>query len=256
MKTKLVVFLFFLLIILITEFVFAIEVENLQKHFCANVSDLRCDHNYTNWVVADSLEKLKSVNASYNQYFVYSDRNPQKQKIMVGFFQEKVPQITVIGWDNISTGNPKRRGYFITPTGVFKNSAKIVGYRALGTKNDKGWRGLGKKNSRVWDFGWQETKYLYGGRNLNRKIRLLLHATDPEFGEPRLGKVDSKGCVRISGKLNYFLDYYGILDLDYENNIENGMIEYLLRSDRKTVKFPGQFMIIGDSSGIFIEEES
>jgi len=116
-----------------------------------------------------------------------------------------------------------------------------MSYRALGTKNSKGWRGLGAKGSRVWDFGWRDTP-LKGGHIV--QIRLLLHATDPDFGEPRLGKVDSKGCVRITAKLNRFLDSRGILDRKYELSHK---AKYVLRRDRQPVQFAGSYILVGDS---------
>src|SRR5262252_1994783 len=47
-------------------------------------------------------------------------------------------------------------------------------------------------------------------------IRLLLHATDPDYLEKRLGRPASKGCVRIPAAMNRFLDRHGVLDADYE----------------------------------------
>lgn len=206
---------------------------------------------YIDWIYSDSLARILATEDNNRaQYFIYIDRNENKQNIMVGFFNP--PQdIIIIGWDKVSTGNHKRKGHFITPTGVFKNSIDNMGYRALGTKNSKGWRGLGKKNSRIWDFGWQKTP----PKNGDREIRLLLHATDPDFGEKRLGQVDSKGCVRISAKLNYFLDHYGLLDYEYEQSVLNGSTTWLLLKNRETVKTPGQFMIVGDSSEIIIVKD-
>lgn len=145
--------------------------------------------------------------------------------------------------DKISSGNGKRKGFFITPTGVFKNSPDFIGYRALGTKNVKGWRGLGAKGSRVWDFGWQKT--IKNGRE--REIRFLVHATDPIFGEKRLGKIDSKGCIRISGKLNQFLDHYGLLDREYEAQKDNKRFSWVLNPKREPVLFAGQYLLVGDS---------
>ena len=162
---------------------------------------------YFKQILKDARGKILSVKAeNKSQYFVYVDRNPNKQIIVVGFFDSVAKDIAIIGVGRVSTGNQKRHGdYFLTPVGIFTHAND---YRAEGTRNAKGWRGLGVKNSRVWDFGWQKTCK----NNQPIEIRLLMHATDPDFGEPRLGKVASKGCVRISSKLNKFLDYYGILD--------------------------------------------
>ena len=61
---------------------------------------------------------------SFDQYFVYIDRNPEKQNIMVGFYTAETSSVEIIGWDKVSTGNPNRPGYFITPLGVFRNYPK------------------------------------------------------------------------------------------------------------------------------------
>ncbi|OIO47000.1 MAG: hypothetical protein COS76_01095 [Candidatus Portnoybacteria bacterium CG06_land_8_20_14_3_00_39_12] len=162
---------------------------------------------YLKKILKDALVKILSLkDANQSQCLVYVDRNPEKQVIVAGFFDVRRQSITIIGIDKVSTGNQKRRGYFITPVGIFEHSRD---YQALGTKNDKGWRGLGAKGSRVWDFGWRTT---FNKKGEEVDIRLLMHATDPDFGESRLGRVASKGCVRISGKLNRFLDKYKILD--------------------------------------------
>ena len=79
-------------------------------------------------------------------------------------------------------------------------------------------------------------------------IRFLLHATDPIFGEKRLGKVDSKGCIRISGKLNQFLDHYGLLDREYEAQKNNKRISWVLKANREPVLFAGQYLLVGDSA--------
>jgi len=240
----------FFILVLVSELALAqvdntTEIKALSKIFKEQISTITHNQNYIDWVITDTINKIStSVYRDRAQYFVYVDRNPQAQNIMVGFFQSDKNKITIIGWDKVSTGNPQRKGHFITPTGVFINSMTNLGYRAEGTKNSKGWRGLGRKNSRVWDFGWQKTPH----RNEEREIRLLLHATDPDFGEPRLGGVDSKGCVRISAKLNYFLDHYSILDNEYEKYVASGNHSWLLAKDRETVKAPGLIMIVGDST--------
>lgn len=172
------------------------------------------------------------------QYLLVVDKNPQVQQVVLVRVDRPNKKITFIGAEKVSTGNPERRGFFETPSGFFENTPVHMSYRALGTKNSKGWRGLGAKGSRVWDFGWQETRTK---RDEPYKIRLLLHATDPDFGEPRLGKVDSKGCVRISGKLNKFLDKFGILDASFEKEATR---RYVLLKNRTPVEDAGKYMLV------------
>lgn len=228
------------------------EALGLKDKFQQEVSALNFDQSYVDWAGEEALARLKTIPWSllFSQYFVFIDRHPDQQNIMVGFFNAISSEIIVLGWDKTSTGKPERRGHYQTPVGIFRNSIDNIGYRALGTKNSKGWRGLGKKGSRVWDFGWQTTERIYQRHEEAIDIRLLLHATDPDFGEPRLGKVDSKGCVRISAKLNKFLDEYGILDADFEANKKLVQISWLLRPDRQTVKCPGRYLLVADSTGL------
>lgn len=252
MRQKIVYFFIFLMALFFLSVEIAMteasepEVEKLQVEFEEIVGfKLILEESYLRLVLEDAIGKILNIKESgQSQYFIYVDRNPERQIILVCFFDSARQNITVIGADKISTGNQKRRGYFITPLGVFANTIENVGYRALGTKNDKGWRGLGAKGSRVWDFGWQKTPK----NNREIEIRLLLHATDPVFGEKRLGRVDSKGCVRISGKLNNFLDHYGLLDQEYEINRDKKSITWLLKSNRKPPIFAGKYMLVGDSS--------
>mgnify|MGYP001572882859 CR=1 FL=1 len=222
------------------------EVKKLQAEFEKIVGfKLTLEENYLQLVLEDAIRKILSIEENgHSQFFIYIDRNPEEQVILVCFFDSARKNITVIGVDKISTGNQNRRGYFITPVGVFEHATKNGGYRALGTKNEKGWRGLGAKDSRIWDFGWQKTHK----NNQEIEIRLLLHATDPIFGESRLGKVDSKGCIRVSGKLNKFLDHFGLLDREYEINKDKKSIAWLLKSDREPSIFAGKYMLVGDSS--------
>ncbi len=242
-------------IFLVTLFLFSVEigmtevsepeVKKLQAEFEKIVeSKLTLEEGYLRLVLEDAIGKILNIKENgQSQYFIYVDRNPEKQIILVCFFDSVLKNITVIGADKIFTGNQNRRGYFITPVGVFEHTIKNGSYRALGTKNNKGWRGLGVKGSRVWDFGWQKTRK----NNQAIEIRLLLHATDPVFGEKRLGKVDSKGCIRVSGKLNKFLDHYGILDKDYEEQKHLKEISWLLGTNREPVIYGGKYLLIGDS---------
>lgn len=226
------------------------ELLALQHVFVSTVSCVTVEESYKLLVHRDIIQQLRASpltsDACAPHYLVYVDRNPNQQRILVAYSSMSQPPVYDIGWDYVSTGNPKRAGHFITPTGVFVNSTQSIGYRALGTKNANGWRGLGRKGSRVWDFGWQWTEHQHRGVSDPRQIRLLLHATDPDFGEARLGTTDSKGCVRISAKLNYFLDHYGILDYEYEREKER--FSWLLDPAREPVSGAGHYIVIGDSS--------
>lgn len=226
------------------------EVRKLQEVFGREVFSLQPEAQYCQAVIEDAARLMNSAAGIYggNQFFVYADRDPQKQNIMVGFWDDDKDEITVIGWDKISTGDPKHgKDYHFTPTGIFLNSTENLGYRAQGTKNSKGWRGFGAKGSRVWDFGWQETTKPCKRGLEQRTIRLLMHATDPDQGEKRLGRPDSKGCVRISARLNKFLDVYGIIDAEYEN-AQAVNPSWLLRKDRQPIMFAGRYMLVGDAA--------
>lgn len=225
------------------------EVVKMQLIFSAVVDrGIMADADYLDQISRDALCRLSSLDegARRSQYFLYADRNLAKQLAFVGFFNATDRSVTIIGVDKISSGNEKRKGFFVTPTGVFKNSPDFIGYRALGTKNSQGWRGLGAKGSRVWDFGWQKTRK----NGEDREIRLLVHATDPDFGEKRLGQVDSKGCIRISSKLNWFLDHYGLLDREYEVRKEDKRFAWVLKADRQPVTSAGQYLLVGDSTSL------
>ena len=94
-------------------------------------------------------------------------------------------------WDllyygHVSTGKPGRREHFVTPTGVFVIDGSILDYRALGTYNENHIRGVGLKGMRVWDFGWQDTQD-WRTPDHTVKIRMEMHATDPDNLEQRIG---------------------------------------------------------------------
>lgn len=182
-------------------------------------------------------------------YFLYIDRSKAQQLALVGFFDPQRREILPVGLDLISSGDMgKGKDHYLTPEGVFENTVENFGYRALGTPNQDGWMGLGAKGSRVWDFGFQPALRLYHGRPALAEMRLLVHATDPVHGEPRLGRTDSKGCVRISAGLNDFLDRWAILDGNYEEWARRKGRTWLLRQDRTPVADPGRYLFIGDSS--------
>jgi len=101
---------------------------------------------------------------------------------------------------------------------------------------------------RVWDFGWQRAAKGWGTGEAG-DIRLLLHATDPDYLTRRLGHAASKGCVRIPGAMNRFLDRHGILDVDYERVAKNDPgFAALLLPDRVPTPLAGDALVILDSS--------
>jgi hypothetical protein len=101
---------------------------------------------------------------------------------------------------------------------------------------------------RVWDFGWQRAaKGWETGEEGD--IRLLLHATDPDYLARRLGHAASKGCVRIPGAMNRFLDRHGILDADYERVAKGDPgFAALLLPNRVPTPLAGDALVIFDSS--------
>ena len=140
------------------------------------------------------------------QLLVVVDRNPAIQELRIILAQPNASW-EVIGGSKVSTGQSGRRGYFITPMGVFLHTDGILDYRALGTFNENHIRGLGLKGMRVWDFGWQTAQRGWRDERDPAEIRLQMHATDPDYLEQRLGHPASEGCVRIPAAMNRFLGY-------------------------------------------------
>ena len=209
--------------------------------------------DYRDHVRADALTRLQNSGADLvaSQFFVYADRNPATQILFLAFYDAPRHHVALLGADFISSGKLRPgEDSFLTPVGVFENLPENWGYRAEGTKNSKGWRGLGGKGSRVWDFGYQQAPRQFRQGVYDSQMRLLMHATDPDQGEPRLGGPDSKGCVRISAAANAFLDRHAILDRHYERlaATEADRDMWLLRRDREPVAEPGSYLVVGDSA--------
>jgi hypothetical protein len=207
---------------------------------------IKPSYAYKDFVIAEIKDLLRGQGS---QYFVFVDRNPNNQVITVGYY-DMGGKISIIGHDLTSTGDPKskEKDHYETPIGVFENAVENGSYRSEGIPSTEktGWRGYGIKGKRVWDFGRQRTNRIYKGRKEPINIRLQMHATDPVYGETKLGSRDSKGCVRISAKLNEFLDQYGILDGNYEKSNKN-KAQWVLRKDRTPVSHAGKYLIIRDS---------
>jgi hypothetical protein len=192
--------------------------------------------------VADSNQSIDQA-----QILVVVDRNPGVQQLRLVLAR---PHATWqdLGGSKVSTGESGRRGYYLTPTGVFPHTDLILDWRAAGTFNAQHIRGLGRRGMRVWDFGWQEAATGWGTPE-ESEIRLLMHATDPAYLEQRLGQRASKGCVRIPDEMNRFLDRHGILDADYERAARlDRRFAALLLPGRIPTPLAGNMLVVVDSA--------
>jgi lipoprotein-anchoring transpeptidase ErfK/SrfK len=181
------------------------------------------------------------------QLIVVVDRNPAVQQMRIVLARPDGRWVD-LGGIKVSTGQMGRRDYYLTPTGVFLHTDAILDWRAEGTFNPQHIRGLGLKGMRVWDFGWQRAAKGWGTRE-EGDIRLLLHATDPDYLERRLGRPASKGCVRIPAAMNRFLDRHGILDADYERAAKDDpRFEALLLPERTPTPLAGNALVVVDSA--------
>jgi hypothetical protein len=182
------------------------------------------------------------------QLVVVVDRNPAIQQMRIVLARPSGAWRS-LGGTTVSTGQEGRRGYFISPTGVFLHTDAILDWRAEGTFNANGIRGLGLRGMRVWDFGWQTAERGWDADGGTAEIRLLVHATDPATLEQRLGLPASKGCVRVPGPMNVFLDRHGILDIDYETAAKaDPRYGAVLRPDRTPTPLAGNMLVIVDSA--------
>lgn len=195
---------------------------------------------------------LADIPFSASQYLVMMDRNPHVQAIFIYWLEwyaitgRPSGRLHFIGASPASSGKPGHYDHFITPVGVYTHTLDNKDYRAEGTFNDKGIRGFGIKGMRVFDFGWALGERGWGRGGMSQ-MRLMVHATDPDHLEHRLGVAMSKGCIRIPATLNSFIDRYGLLDADYEQAQAYGAKLWVLRPDRVTTLWPGSYLVIIDS---------
>jgi hypothetical protein len=179
------------------------------------------------------------------QYVVLVDRNALVQAAMI-FWKSDSGEFVFIGASQASSGQPGRFEHFETPLGVFTHTLENPDFRAEGTRNEFGILGYGRKGMRVYDFGWVEAPRGWGDGHQS-VMRLQLHSTDPELLEPRLGSIQSKGCIRISASLNRFIDHFGILDAEYERAIAAGETLWVLPADREPTPWSGEFLVVVDT---------
>ena len=178
------------------------------------------------------------------QYLLLVDRSPQVQAIML-FWLPDTGVAEFIGASPTSTGKPNGFEYFVTPLGIFNHATANEDFRSEGTLNGYNIRGYGQKGMRVYDFGWVTAPQSW--RNGKGPMRLQLHTTDPDYLEPLLGTIQSKGCVRIPASLNRLIDHYGLLDAGYERGLAKGRHFWLLLPDREPTPWSGQYMVVIDS---------
>lgn len=182
------------------------------------------------------------------QTFVLADRSPLVQALFV-ILRTPAGGWHWVGASPVSTGKPGGFEHFITPVGVFAHTLHNPDFRAEGTFNQNHIRGYGLRGMRVFDFGWVMAERGWGAGGMS-PMRLQMHATDPDRLEPRLGRAESKGGIRIPATLNTFFDRYGILDADYEQALARGETFWVLRADRWPVAWPGHYLVIVDSQRV------
>ena len=185
------------------------------------------------------------------QLLVVIDRNSRVQQLRI-ILAAPDAEWLVIGGSRVSTGQKGRFDHYVTPRGVFHSTDAILGFRAAGTLNENGIRGLGAKGMRVWDFGWHVAMKGWtevAGKPDRTPIRLMLHATDPDKLEQRLGRPASQGCVRVPATMNRFLDQHGVLDADYERAATTDIrFRALLLRGRTPTPVAGDTLVVVDSS--------
>ncbi len=197
---------------------------------------------------AKSAVDASALKIEQPQLLVVVDRDPAVQELRIILAQPNA-NWQVIGGSKVSTGQSGRRGYFITPAGVFLHTDGILDYRALGTYNENHIRGLGLRGMRVWDFGWQTAQKGWREEPDPAEIRMQMHATDPEYLEQRLGHPASEGCVRIPATMNRFLDMHGVLDADYERAAQDDIrFSGILLPEREPTPLAGDALVVVNSS--------
>ena len=190
-------------------------------------------------------EALADRSLASAQYVVIVDRSPMVQAAMI-YWMSVDTQFHFIGASPVSTGLPGRFEHFRTPLGVFEHTPDNPDFRAEGTRNEFGIRGYGKKGMRIYDFGWQDGVRGWG-KGGPGKLRLQMHATDPDVLEQRLGTAQSKGCIRIPASLNTFIDRHAILDGEYNEAIGDGKSFWVLRENRDENPWAGRFLVVVDT---------
>ncbi len=207
--------------------------------------DVPADESQRYGLLAVAVLESAGADTGPAQYLALVDRSPNVQAIFIYWLAAGMPP-ELIGASPVSTGRGGEFDHFQTPLGVYEHTPSNPDFRAEGTRNENGIRGYGLAGMRVFDFGWQQAERLWGHGGIST-MRLQMHATDPDYLEPRLGSVQSKGCIRIPASLNRLLDRFGVLDADYLHARDEGSSMWVLPSTQTPVHDGGRYLIIVDT---------
>lgn len=230
---------------------FALESSELANMFRSQVQrrlDVPDDVGRTYQALAQQQLAAQGAILDRPQILVVVDRNPRVQALMV-YVGGPAGDWQLVGASPVSTGVRNQFDHYVTPTGVWDHNPAAFGwmdFRAQGTRNEFGVRGYGRRGMRVWDIGWTDAVKGWGKGEVG-KIRLQVHATDPDLLERRLGTPASKGCIRLSAQLNSWLDRVGALDWHLEQAATAGRTPWVLRTDRIPSGLAGRYLIVLDS---------
>lgn len=181
-----------------------------------------------------------------SQFVLLVDRSPSVQAALL-LWGGAGQDWHLLGAVPVSTGLPGTFEHFLTPLGVFAHSTDNPDFRAEGTKNKLGFRGYGSKGMRIYDLGWVAAPRGWGDGAMG-KLRLQMHATDPQLAEPLLGTPRSEGCIRIPATFNRFLDLNALLDADYAVALPDGAPRWVLDAHRTPVASAGRYIVVVDSA--------
>jgi hypothetical protein len=148
------------------------------------------------------------------QYLLIVDQDPWVQAALL-LWRSAAGTYSLVGASPVSTGRSGGADDYATPVGVFDHSPANADSRSAGAADAQGIRWWGAHGMRIYDFGWQPVAPGWGDGKAAR-MRLLMHATDAEALERRLGSAQTEGTIWIPSSLNRLLDRYGVLDAQYE----------------------------------------
>ncbi len=195
-------------------------------------------------LIEDSLKNTVAPLSS-SQYIFVVDRDPNTQAGFL-FWRSKTGDFILVGASPVSTGQPDESSQHLTPLGVFEHNMNNLDFRSDGVANSDGIRRYGAKGMRVFNFMRQQIPHSNTDRS-QPHTSLLMHATDPDLLERRLGRVQSTGNIHISASLNRLLDHEGVLDADYEAAANEGRKFDILQGGREPALHAGRYLVVVDS---------